>query len=139
MKRRALLSVVGVVGTAGCQALQLEGDESIRLGTIRLQNQFEREQHVAIEISANGDLVHETTVTLDAADLPEVGEVLLEQNWPTEAQSYTLRFDAEVQSESLEIALDEPSVETCESFIITLRPDSIDAFQSRGGECYDEL
>lgn len=138
MKRRALLSVTGAVVTAGCQALQMTNDEPIRLGTIHLANHLDQEKQFEIEIRANGDVVHETVVTLPGTDSPEESAVLLDHNWPAEAQSYTLRFNADVQPEPLEIALEEPNVEACESFIIRLRPGSIDAFQSTDGECYDE-
>lgn len=138
MKRRALLTVAAAVVTAGCPAIPTERDESVRLGTLHLENRLEREAEVAVEITSNGDETDETTVTLAAADPPTAATKLLEPNWPAEAQSYTLRFDAEVGAEPLEVNLDEPSVAGCESFIVTLRPGSIDACRSTSGECYDE-
>lgn len=137
MKRRALLVVSSGVAFAGCQSVLSTDEELLQLGVVEIINHVESSQDVEIEIFADDELVHETRVTLDAAEPNQPTGAFLDKNWPDEAYSYTLQIHSEIEEEPREERLDEPFAGSCENPLIVLRPERVETYKGTSGECYE--
>lgn len=136
MKRRALLLAAGGASVAGCQSL-LPGDgDRLRLGVVDVVNHAEREQTVRMEVLAADESVHETTVTLEAAEPNQPTGVVVEKGWPDEATSYVVRVDTADDRDSTAIRLEESYTETCEPVSVAVRSDRLSIARGTSGSCY---
>lgn len=137
MRRRALLLAVGCTAIAGCQSVLPDTDETVRLGVLQVVTHVEREQEVDVEILADAETVHETTVTLGAADVNQPTWEILEKDWPDEAHSYLVRVRSEIEDDPVELRLEDPLAESCETLQIQLRDERVRLFRGTAGQCYE--
>lgn len=138
MRRRALLQAAGCVATAGCQSILPDDTEPLRLGVVEFRNWVEGEQTLGIAVSADDELVSETTVTLEPATTNQPSGARLEKEWPDEAGSYTLRVETEVEDDPVEVRIAEDLAESCETVLGTVRADRLEMARGVAGQCYGE-
>lgn len=92
--RRAFLTT-GALGTAtwlsGCSVLRADG---IQLGAVAVTNQSSEPRDITVRVERDGQLVHESTVSLGS----ETGEdfALVECTWDSTARG-VFRFEAELE------------------------------------------
>jgi hypothetical protein len=89
--RRNLLRSLGAVtvaGVTGCSAPVVTGDRGLVLGELSVRNAHPDEHTVRVELERDGELVHETTVTVGGdGDVERIGV-----SWPSTPAVYTLQY-----------------------------------------------
>lgn len=133
MHRRALLSTLGVAALGGCQALGSD-DEPVRLARVEIATTSDEPQAATVRIDADGTTVHESTHEFEGA-VNEWQRDVLEVTWPTEAESYEIRVDAESADEVAVERFEEPT-EGCLDVIVKLSSaDGVGFYVGRHGDC----
>lgn len=133
MHRHALLSTLGLAGLAGCQAFASD-DEPVRLGRVEIGSTSDEPQAATVRIDADGDTVHESTHEFEAA-VNEWKAAVLERTWPTEADAYAIRVDADAAAEVAVQRFEEPT-EGCRDVIIRLSSvEGVGFYVGRSGDC----